>query len=193
MTGTDARSRGAPIAVVRAFLVHRSKVVCFGIVLAVALPIASVALQITPSTSSLPMAEDFRMWDSQTLAPFRVSDHRGKVVLLDFMATTCDVCRASMADLLTIHGTFEGDVFVLLSVTLFAGDTLATMEAYRREYSANWTFAMPVDAGEVARDYEIAGFPTFVLLDRDGRIAYRAAGLMPVETLLSHIENTIGR
>lgn len=96
-----------------------------------------------------------------------------------------------MPDLLTVHERFAGPSFTVLSVTTYPGDGPAAMEAYRTEFSANWTFGIPVDAVQVGVDYGVTGYPTLVLLDRNGRMTYRAIGLVPMETLVSHIEGEI--
>ncbi len=187
MTRSSPAADGDTVDGVSIVTEHRTTIVSLAIVLLVSVPVAAIALQIAPVTSSLPVAKDFRMVDTQTLDSFRLNDLHGKVVLLDLMATTCDACRKSMPDLLSIDATYDGAPFVLLSVTTVPWDSPATMETFRKEYLANWTFAVPVDRDQVAADYEVTGFPTYVVVDPEGRITYRAVGLVPLETLTSHI------
>jgi len=193
MTPSKPTGRTAPRAFrIRGTLGTRERIVCAAIVVAIGLSVLAVVARITPPTRALPPGPDFRMWDTQTMKSIRVSDFRGKVVLLDFMATWCRACRESMPDLLTINRTYGGDAFVLLSVTTDVLDNVAKMEAFRKEFSANWTFAVPVDAARIAEDYGVTGYPTYVLLDREGRIAYRAIGPVPLETLESSIDASLG-
>jgi len=180
---------------VRTFLAARDKVLSIAITVAVVVPLVAVAAQVRPSTKGLPVAEDFRMWDTRTMRNLGLSDFRGKVVFLDIMATWCVVCKEQMPDLIAINETYGGDSFVMLSVT---GDPdlnltleFLLMEEYRAEFSANWTFAIPVDAYEVDRAYVVTGFPTTVIIDRDGLMTYRAVGRIPLATLVAHVESTL--
>jgi thiol-disulfide isomerase/thioredoxin len=177
---------------VRTFLAARDKLLCIAITVAVVVPLVAVAAQVRPSTKGLPVAEDFRMWDTKTIRNIGLSDYRGKVVFLDIMATWCVVCKEQMPDLMTLNATYGGDSFVMLSVT---GDPdlnvtleFRLMEEYRAEFSANWTFAIPVDAFALDRAYVVTGFPTTVVIDRDGLMTYRAVGRVPLETLVSQVE-----
>lgn len=190
---TEPPRRGNPAARgLGSFLNRRAKALSLVMAVAVVAPVVVVAAQIVPRENPLPMSEDFRMWDARTLDWIWVSDHRDRVVLLDFMATWCESCRASMADLLAVHEAYAGLAFTILSVTTDPRDTLGMMEAYRKEYSANWTFAVPLDPPQVGRTYNVSSYPTIVLLDRDGRMTYRAVGHIPLETLRSHIDRTLG-
>jgi len=184
----------------RAVLASRDRILCIAIVVAMVIPVVAVAAQIKPKSKGLPEATDFAMWDAQTLRSFRLSDYRGKVVFLDIMGTWCTVCREQMPDLKTINATYGGESFVMLSVTGrdpyyptndsakdFA-TAVASMRAYRAEFSANWTFAIPFDQWFVDSAYIVSGFPTTVVIDRDGMMTYRAVGRVPLATLVAHIE-----
>ncbi len=186
----------------RTILSTRDRILCVAIVVAVLVPVVGVAAQFQPRTSGLPVAKDFLMWDTQTMRSLRLSDFRGKVVFLDIMATWCLVCKQQMPDLKEINDTYGGDSFVLLSVSGWWNDTVEKMQYYRArwweelppgtpQFSGNWTFGLPVNPSQVAYDYVVTGWPTTVVIDRDGLMTYRAVGRVPLATLVSHIESTL--
>jgi protocatechuate 3,4-dioxygenase beta subunit/thiol-disulfide isomerase/thioredoxin len=115
------------------------------------------------------LAPDFnaRRLDGGT---FKMSDTRGKLVLLDFWATWCQPCLAEMPVLKEIQETFGGDArFSLVGVSC---DEAALAPAkYTKENALNWT---QVYAGEilqgVAEMYLIRAIPATFLIAPDGRI-----------------------
>lgn len=190
--GPVAPDPEAPRRVSR-FLASRSRVLSVAIVVAVVVPVIAVAVQISPSTDDfLPLALDFRMWDTQTLEPIRLSDFRGTTVLLDFMATWCISCNESMPALLAIRDRYSPDSLVMLSVTADRWDSPDKMERYRTDFNAGWTFAVPLDTVEVSSAYDVSAYPTTVVVNADGRMTFRAVGLVSLETLVTPIEQALG-
>ena len=191
----------APRAVprLRTLLAAKDRILNLAIIVAVVVPIVAVAAQVRPAPPGLPLAPDFRMWDISTMESLRLSDYRGKVVFLDIMATWCLVCKQQTPDLNEINETYGGASFVLISVTGWWNDTVEKLRYYRERwweelpegtprFTANWTFGFPVNPSEVAYDYVVTGWPTTVVIDRDGLMTYRAVGRVPLATLLAQVE-----
>jgi thiol-disulfide isomerase/thioredoxin len=94
----------------------------------------------------------------------------GKVVLLDFWATWCPPCEASMPDLQRIHEHFAGRPFQMLSVNVDAP------EAGRVEHVQRWmerrSLSLPtvIDNGLVSSQYRATRIPRGVLIDRRGQV-----------------------
>lgn len=186
----------------RAFLAAKDRILSLAILAAIVVPVVAVAAQVRPATSGLAVAPDFRMWDTRTYQNLGLSDFRGKVVFLDIMASWCITCKYQMPDLKTINDTYDGDSFVLLSVSGDWNETVEKMEYYRQNwwrdvpesyprFTANWTFALPVSPAKVAYDYQVTAFPTTVIIDRDGLMTYRAVGRVPLATLVAEVEATL--
>lgn len=116
-----------------------------------------------------------------TQAPWRLSDQRGRVVLLDFMGVNCPPCRKQMPNLVAVsvdHATDER--FAMLSVdmasvfpTLGAHDQ-DEIRAFKREFNATWPFAP--DPGTVGRDFSLLGLPMTVVVDGNGVIRFKSTG-----------------
>ena len=108
----------------------------------------------------------------------RLSDFRGKTVVLNFWATWCPPCRAEMPD---FQATFEQrrprDDFVVLAVDRLAEDDRAAVERFVEDFGL--AFPVLLDAtDEVVRHYGVPGLPSTFFIDRDGVL--RARNLGPV-------------
>ena len=104
----------------------------------------------------------------------KLSDLKGKVVMLDIWATWCPPCREEMPSMERLHERLKDRGFVLLAVSQDEGP-IAGVKAFVDQMKL--TFPVLVDPeGEVGRKYGIWGFPESFLLDRDGRIVERVIG-----------------
>jgi thiol-disulfide isomerase/thioredoxin len=102
--------------------------------------------------------------------PFKLSDTRGKLVLLDFWATWCGPCRAEMPALKDIQKTFGADPRFLL-VGVSCDEAAEAPAKYTKENSLVWT---QVHGGKmlegVAETYLIRAIPATFLIAPDGRV-----------------------
>ena len=114
---------------------------------------------------------------------WRLSDQRGKVVLLDVMGVSCSACRQQMPELLALHDAFRDDpAFEMVSLELGAtfpgwgAESDAEMRAFSEEWGMPWEIAAATDASRLARDYRIVILPTLVVIDPEGRVHAQARG-----------------
>jgi peroxiredoxin len=101
---------------------------------------------------------------------FKMSDTRGKLVLLDFWATWCWPCRAEMPALKDIQKTFGGDPRFLL-VGVSCDEAALAPAKYTKENALVWT---QVHGGKmlegVAETYLVRAIPATFLIAPDGRV-----------------------
>ncbi len=116
----------------------------------------------------------------------KLSDFRGKLVLLDIWATWCGPCVASMPHNSELAEKFAKDGFVILAVC--ASDSRANYDGWVERNAAKYKFLTAHDpAGKDWKQsvfntgYGVTGFPTLYLIGRDGRIVGRTAGGGPGE------------
>ena len=117
-----------------------------------------------------------------------LSDYRGRVVLLDFWATWCKPCIAALPTLRELAADLPAERFVLLAVSVDA--ELETAVAFMKEEPmpwANWHVGM---TSELTSVLDVSAFPTYILLDEQGRILARTSGLP--DDFLALIEETVG-
>ena len=178
---------------------RHSKVFSIIIILAVVLPAVAVGAQVSPTRWTLPAAPDFRMYDVETLQWIKMSDYArkndanpGRVVFIDFMATWCVACKLSMPDLRALHALYSSDPsFAMMSVTTDPTDNDTLMKQFKQDYFANWTFAIPMFASVAGSLYGVNAYPTYVIVNRDGQIAYRSVGTTPLNTMSSQVDRIL--
>jgi len=118
-------------------------------------------------------APDFTAQDKAG-SPVKLSDYKGKVVVLDFWATWCPPCQRSLPHTNGVAKQFADKGVVVLAVCV--SDTQAAFDAWlpkHPEYDAI-TFAIdPTKRGnpDVAnRLYHVTGIPTQYVIGKDGKV-----------------------
>jgi thiol-disulfide isomerase/thioredoxin len=127
---------------------------------------------------------DFMLRKAQDGSPYSLADQKGKIVVLNFWATWCGPCREMEPHFEHVAAQFQsvGDI-VFLAADCDEDETLVPPYLQEEKPRTTVVFADGLD-----RLLAVNSFPTVVVLDRLGKIAYRAAGFNPdeVETELSN-------
>lgn len=124
-----------------------------------------------PSTKTLPPLKDFS-FTSLDGKSGTLSGYRGKVVMIDFWFVGCVGCMMERESLDTLATRFAGDTnVVLLSIAL-------SDERMLKEYLASHPskFITVPSASTICDNEEIEGFPTHVIIGRDGATLLRNTG-----------------
>lgn len=104
----------------------------------------------------------------------QLSSYRGKPLLLDFWATWCGPCLASMPGLNRIYTETRGTGLALLTFDQDNSDPEAAAE-YLVRHNYGWTNYHDA-GGEIGRAFKDEGIPLTVLLDAQGTIVYYGSG-----------------
>jgi thiol-disulfide isomerase/thioredoxin len=105
----------------------------------------------------------------------KLSDLRGKVVVVNFWATWCPPCRREMPSLERLKGLMKGEPFEIVAVN--AGEDEDEIAGFKAETTPALTFRLALDRrADAMKAFSITGLPTTYVLDRQGRIVYRAQG-----------------
>lgn len=104
-----------------------------------------------------------------------LSDYRGKVVMLNFWATWCPPCRREIPSMESIYRDLGRSGFMVLAVNEFEDPD--HVFAYTGQLSVFPSFPILFDRdSKVSQSYGVKGLPTTLLIDKQGRIVYRAVG-----------------
>lgn len=116
----------------------------------------------------------------------KLSDFRGKKVLLNFWASWCGPCRAEMPDMQELHKEGRDDL-VILAVN-------ATQTEKGKESPAEFikelglTFPTVLDEkGEVSKKYQVIALPTSYFIDSEGKINEKYTGTLSYEQMVNGI------
>jgi peroxiredoxin len=126
-------------------------------------PLAAALLLATPA---------LRLADAQG-RNHRLSDYRGKVVLLNFWATWCEPCRDELPSIERLRATLAGKPFVVLAVQM--GGSARTARDVAEELGLRFPLLLDRDS-KVSEAWGVNLLPTSILIGRDGAIAFRHAG-----------------
>ena len=104
---------------------------------------------------------------------FKLNEHRGKVVFVNFWATWCPPCRDEMPAMERLYRRHKGDGLVMLAVSVDADPKLNTPFVSEHKLS----FPIGLDSKmEVANTYGVRALPSTFIVDRDGNMAVLAIG-----------------
>ena len=118
------------------------------------------------------LAQDFTV-PTKDGRPFRLAEHRGKVVLINFWATWCPPCREEMPTLERLYEQSRREGLVVLAVSV-DGDSQSVAPFVNEQ---RLTFAIGLDPNmTVSTTYGVRGLPASFIIDRDGYLAAVALG-----------------
>ena len=155
-----------------------------GFVFAAALVLACLGLACSSSPTSAKaavksekerkVAPDFSLKDASG-ATVKLSDYKGKVVLLDFWATWCGPCKIEIPWFMEFEQTYKDKGFAVLGVSMDE-DGWKAVKPYLEEHKVNYRVVIGTE--QVGQLYGgLDALPTTFLIDRTGKIAKVHIGL----------------
>ncbi|MDA8238905.1 MAG: TlpA disulfide reductase family protein [Nitrospiraceae bacterium] len=104
-----------------------------------------------------------------------LSHFRGKMVLLEFWATWCPPCRATVPELTAIQEKYSGKGLVVLAISLDEGaDLPAKLSFFSKEFKIN--YRLLIGNEETERAYNVRSIPMTFLIDRQGKVVASYVG-----------------
>jgi len=103
----------------------------------------------------------------------RLSDYRGKVVLVNFWATWCEPCREEMPSMEALRASLQGRPFVVLAINV--GEGARAARAFRDKTSLRFPLLLDRDM-KTTRAWGARVLPASFVLGPDGRIRYSGFG-----------------
>ena len=108
----------------------------------------------------------------------KLADYRGKVVVLDFWGVWCGPCISSIPAMKQLHDKYKDEDVVFLGIHT-AGTDMSLIQKLLKQQA--WQTVTGLDAGDdidnstTVDAFSVHQFPTVMVLDRQGKIAFNSA------------------
>jgi peroxiredoxin len=110
---------------------------------------------------------------------FRLSDQRGKVVLLDFWSTICEPCKAEFPHLRAMYDTERAKGLLVVGVAMDGPETVADVTSFVKRFELDFPVVTDEDSRIASLYNPKKSMPLSVLIDRAGRIVAVREGYNP--------------
>jgi thiol-disulfide isomerase/thioredoxin len=127
-----------------------------------------------------------------------LAQYKGKVVLVNFWATWCEPCQVEIPWLIEMQQKYAAKGFTVLGIAMDEeGASVVTPWVQKERFDVNGTKSQmnyPIVIGNDAAADKfggLLGYPTSVLITRDGKIVKRITGLISYEEISKSIESQL--
>ncbi len=162
------------------------------LILAVSLVVGLLGCESTeppPDLGQPTAAPDISLMLQPTGPPTRLSDLRGKVVILDFWATWCGPCQMSMPALEKLYQKYKAkgvEVIGISEDTPQAGENLTQLRSQveqtaRKRIGVNYPIVLAISIDNIASKFPHDGIPMLYIIDKKGAIVRQTSGYSPEE------------
>ena len=119
-----------------------------------------------------------------------IKDFRGKVVLVDFWATWCGPCVMSIPMMKALYEKYHDKGFELIAYS--CDEDLDDLKEFEEASPHPWHVASAVmsvvaELTDYSTHYGIPGYPTFVLVDKDGKVLHVTHGINEIAEKLAEL------
>ena len=122
---------------------------------------------------------------------FQLSEHRGKVVLLNIWATWCAPCREEVPDFVELYSEYRDEGLVVLGVSIDKqGESV--VKPFMEKYEVNYPIV--IDKGEILEKYgPTMGIPTTYIIGKEGNLEYFAVGRLTSKELEPRLKKLLAK
>jgi peroxiredoxin len=117
-----------------------------------------------------------------------LADLRGKIVLVNFWATSCGICMAEMPDLVAAYRQFRDRGFEVIAIAMHY-DEPELVRGYATKQALPFPVVFDKD-GKLAREFDQVGAtPTTFIIDRSGKRISKTLGIINFDKLRAFLES----
>jgi peroxiredoxin len=117
----------------------------------------------------------------------QLSRYKGQVVLLNFWATWCVPCKREIPSLTALYRDYKERGFVVLGVSV--DSEVRSIKPFARDMKMNYPVLIGAGREDLSKEFgPFLGFPTSVLVARDGQVCVRHVGIVSQSKLEQQIK-----
>src|SRR5579863_10674676 len=127
-----------------------------------------------------------------------LADYKGKVVLVNFWATWCDPCREEIPWLIEMQDKYGAKGFTVLGIAMDEeGKPVVAPFVAKERYDVNgqklpMNYPIVIGSDAVAEKFGgLLGYPTSILISKDGKQIKRVTGIINEEEISKLIEGAL--
>ena len=155
--------------------------------------LAADATAAAPSAATCPAKTsanfDFTLKDAGGAA-VKLSDYKGKVVLLNFWATWCGPCKMEIPEFVEAYSKYRDRGFVILGVLSEDDPPQKDLQAFMSEFKMNYPVMR--QHAELEESFgTLWGLPTSFVIDRAGQVCSKHMGPFSKEALEREINGLL--
>jgi len=123
--------------------------------------------------------------------PISTNGYKGKYVLIDFWATWCVPCIASIPILTELNKKYKNNNFSILSISVDKVEDTQKVKNYLAKEGMIWDVMLPNILKGNKHDFTKGGIPLFVLLDPLGKILEISEGLKELKNMDNKLKEVL--
>jgi thiol-disulfide isomerase/thioredoxin len=132
--------------------------------------------------------EDFTFTDFDGKSR-KLSEFRGKHVLLDFWGSWCKPCVEDVPAMKDAYERFRGRGFEIVGLDFEHGQSADKVRPFLKEKDVRWVNGTPESVRELVEDrFRVSAFPTLILLDPDGKVLETSSAPLRGKKLIETLE-----
>jgi thiol-disulfide isomerase/thioredoxin len=119
--------------------------------------------------------------------PTRLSELKGKVVLLDFWATWCGPCRQSIPELALLYNKYKNNGLEVIGVSVDEKETQPMIPTLKQEFGITYPIVLLDQVPGMDKQFTYTYLPTLYIIDKRGNVRHKVEGYDPNHRLLAEI------
>lgn len=124
----------------------------------------------------------FILLDGQEM---QLAQLKGKPVLLNFWATSCEPCRKEIPELIALYQAFSSKGVKFIGVAM-AHDRPDQVLAFKQAFKISYPIALDTDSA-IASAFDVKVIPVTLLISPRGQIVYRYKGVINMDEMRQRI------
>src|SRR5262245_35241635 len=121
-------------------------------------------------------------WELSDGKRARVSDFKGKVVLLDFYATWCEPCRRETPQLVALHQKYQSQGLEIIGLNVGGEDDYGEVPEYKQTFGIEYPLAIPDDELVEQLLGDNGNIPQTFVINRQGQLVRHLVGFSEART-----------